>query len=342
MTFARVFWPVILLAAASACSGNIGGGQSTLPGAPPNGSNNVQQIAPLSATPTPSSASNVATLGDTVAPQVLPTIAGWGGTIAFPRPSPSPTPAPNPKASGSPPPAMTATPAPVSIGITSSTVEPSDAPHFSPAAAKHKHDPSALMPLLFVSLLATSDVTVNEYPRIALDVPRDIAAKYHNDTYALALYDPQAKTKAYALAVAERDLSSPAPGTLPTAAPTATPTAAPTTTPFGLMNGPPVFTPPPIGGGLGTSGLPPEYVAFKATPATINFKANQPVVFALYAIPPQPSPSPSPTAKPSASPSPSPTPSGSPSPQASVIPAAIPSVTPAVSPGASTRPADRP
>lgn len=338
MIFARVFWPLILLASVAACSGNLGGGQSTLPGAPPNGSTNVQQIAPISATPTPSSASNVATLGQSISPQALPTINGWGGTIAFPHQSPPPAPTPNPKATGSPAAATSnvATPAPVSIGITSSLVEPSDAPHFSPSASKHKHDPNALTPLLFVSLLATSDVTIGEYPRIAFEVPREIAAKHHNDTYALALYDPESKSKSYALAVADRDLTSPLPGTLPSpVAATPTPTPVPTTTPFGLMNGPQSFTPPPIGSGIGSAenGLPPEYVAFGAAPATLNFKANQPVVFALYAIPPQPSPTPTPKPKPSASPSPLPSATASP---------ALPSGTPTASPGANAKPADRP
>jgi hypothetical protein len=316
MTTPRVFWPLVFVAALlAACSGNLGGGQSTLPGAPQSGTNTIQQVTQPIATPTPVAASNVATLGNTVAPQVLPTVQGYGGSIAFPKPSATPSPASSQKSSG-----PSDDSAPLSIGITSSTVEPSDAPHFSPTSGKRhaRHDPNALTPLLFISLMSTSDVTLNEYPKIAVDVPREVATKHRDDTYALALYDPEAKSKSYQLAIAERDYSSPAPGSTPTPVPTPVPTPSPTATPFGMFNGPTTFTPPPIGAGLGSSGLPPQHVAFRATAATLTMRANRPVVFALYAIPPQPSPSPSPSPK--ASGSPLPGASGSPAPAASPSP----------------------
>jgi hypothetical protein len=306
----------LFVAGLAACSGNLGGGQSTLPGGPMGSNNsNVQQITPP-ATPTPVSASNVASLGDTVAPQALPTVMGYGGSIAFPKPIPAPSPSPNSKATVAP--SDDAPAGPISVGVTAAVVEPSDAPHFNPASAKKhaKHDPAAPTPLLFISLLATADVTLGQYPSIAVNVPRDIYAKHRGDTFGLALYDPEQKGKVYQLAVALRDLSSPPPGSQPTVPPTAapSPTPTPTATPFGNFQT--SFTPPPVGSGLGSSGttLPPERVAFQTTAAILSLKADRPVVFALYALAPQPSPSPSPSVGPSPAASGSPSPSPSPSP----------------------------
>jgi hypothetical protein len=162
-------------------------------------------------------------------------------------------------------------------------------------------------------------------------VPRDIASKHRDDSYALALYDPEQKDKSYHLGIADRDFSSPLPGTLPTAAPTPRPTPTQTPTPFGAPFGATGFTPPPIGQGLGSNsgGLPPEHVAFMGTAATLALKANRPVVFALYAIPPTPTPSPSPSPKGGASPSPSPAASGaSPSPVPSASASTVPTSKP--------------
>ena len=313
MTFARVFWPLVGCAVLAACSGNIGGGQSTLPGTMQNGTN-PQGFATPAATATPVSASNVATVGDTETTQALPAIAGWGGTIAFPRPTAAASATPNPKATALP--ADAAAGNSVSVGITASIVEPTDAPHLG-SGSKHrgKHDTSP-EGLLFISLLATSDVAFGQYPKIAVDVPREIVAKHREDVFALALYDPE-KDKAYRLAVAERDMSSPAPGTLPSATPT--PTPVPTPTPSGppFPNGMAAFTPPPVGSGLASGALPPERIAFGATAANLTLRANRPTVFALYVVAPAPSPSPSPspknTANATAAPvTPSPSPSASP------------------------------
>jgi hypothetical protein len=311
MTFTRVFWPLVFAAALAACSGNIGGGQSTLPGTLQNGTN-PQQIGQVQATATPVSASNVATVGDNVAPQPLPAIAGWGGSIAFPKPTSSASASPNPKASAAAAEAAPGTS--ISVGITASVVEPSDAPHLGRAAGKRhaKHDSSSPTGLLYLSLLATSDVAFNEYPEIVVDVPREIAAQHREELFALALYDPEQKDKAYRLAVAERDLSSPGPEMAASAAPS--PTAAATML-FNAPGGPPAFTPPPVGTGLDSASLPPERVAFKPTAATLTLRANRPVVFALYAIAPAPSPSPSPSPKPASSadaPSAAPSPTSTP------------------------------
>ncbi|MGD0474443.1 MAG: hypothetical protein ABSB70_14695 [Candidatus Velthaea sp.] len=317
MIFARVFWPLLGCAALAACSGNIGGGQSTLPGTLQNGTNPQGLATGVAATPTPSSASNVATVGANPATQALPTVAGWGGSIAFAKPSAAPSASPNPKASSAAADAGGGNSA--SIGVTASVVEPSDAPHFSAGSKRHsKHDAGAPTALFFISLLAPSDIAFAQYPKIAVDVPRDVIAKHRDDVFALALYDPERKDKTYRLAVAERDLSSPGPQSLPSA----TPVPTPMPTPFGMSNGAQAFTPPPIGMGVGSAALPPEHIAFLATPENLTLRANRPVVFALYAVAPAPSPSPSPSLSPSskatASAAPAPAlPSAVPSPSAS-------------------------
>jgi hypothetical protein len=296
MTFARVFWPVAIMAALAACSGEIGGGQSTLPGGMPSGgSNSVQQIAQATATATPVSASNVATLGDIVAPQQLPTVQGWGGTIAFLKPTAAATASASAKPTSTP--VGGQTPTSVSIGITAAVVEPTDAPTFG---SKHrgKREPGGVDALFFISLLATADASLSQLPAIAINVPRDVMAKHRDDVFALALYDPEAG-KTFRLAVAERDLASEAPGMLPTAAPPS-PTPTSTMAPFGMANGG-ILTPPPVGQGLGSSAvLPPERIAFKPGAQALVLKANRPVVFALYAVAPPPTPTPTPTAKPTA------------------------------------------
>ncbi len=323
MTLARFLGPVVVLAVLSACSGNLGGGQSTLPGGPQPGSN-VQQLQPPVATATPVSASNVATFGaDAAEPQALPTVLGWGGSITFPKPAPVPSGSPNAK--GSPAPSASSAANSVAIGITGSVVEPSEAPHLNPAWSKRRTKPSGPNGLFFVTLLATSDVTLAAYPKIAFDVPRDIMAQHRSDTFALALFDPEQSEKAYKLAVAERDLSSPLPMAVsPTPVPT--PSTTPTGVP-GLGNGSGMLTPPPVGSGLGSAGsLPPQRIAFAGTEAALNLKANRPLVFALYALAPTPTPTPSPTPHPSATGSahPSPLPSGSPGTATSAQPAAAP------------------
>lgn len=322
MTCVRFLGPLAFAALLAACSGNIGSGQSTLPGTLPNGTTNVQQVNPPAPTASPESASNVATLGET-APQALPAVMGWSGTIAFPKPTTPPAAGASAQPKSSPS-APAASDSAVSVGVTAAVVDPPDAPRFNSgkgrrSGAKHA-DPNATTGLFFIALLATADVTLGEYPKIAIDVPREIAAKYRDDTFGLALYDPQTKGKTYRLAVAERDLTSPAPVAPSVATPS--PSASPTTLPAG---GPGPFTPPPVGSGLEAGTLPPEHVAFAATPATLILKANRPVVFALYVTPPQP------TASPATAASPSPTASAaavSPSPAASTAtsaPAAAPS-----------------
>jgi hypothetical protein len=318
----RNAWSVASLAfiaALAACSGNIGGGQSTLPGGPASPQSNA--VAPVP-TPTPVSASNIASVGpDETKPQPLPTVAGYGGTITFAKPSATGT--PNPKATS------TSNAGPIPVGVTAAIVEPTDAPQFNPVATARKHrlignrkdDPTSPKALLFVTLLSTQDVTFEEYPRIAIDVPRDIVTKYRDGTFGLALFDPSDKAKRYRMAVSERDLSTPAPGSVatvkPSAAPTATPTARPSPSPGATGT---ALTPPPVATAAPTPTLPPERISFNGTAATLFLKANRPVVFALYAIP-QP-PTPAPTVAPSGAPH-----SPAPSPASSSLPSPVPSPT---------------
>jgi hypothetical protein len=306
-----------LASALAACSGNIGGGSSTLPG---SGASPISQVAQPTATPTPLQASSIATYGDPrfAGPQPLPTIAGYGGSITFPTPNPSTTPKGGQQ--------------PVAIGITAGIVQPTDAPIFDPTAEARKHnfllglkkaDKSAPVPLFFISLVATSDVTLNELPKIAIDVPRDIVVKYRAGTFGLALFDPAKKTKQYALAVAELDLASPAPGASLAPLPSPSPSASPSPLPSGSPSPGPTLrpgqTPTPTPAPKPSATLPPQRIAFRNTATELQLVANRPVVFALYAIPvPKPSPSPSPAAfaKGHASPAASPLPGASGSPVA--------------------------
>lgn len=316
MKYARIGASLAFAAALAACSGNIGGGQSSLPGGPAP----LSQIAAPVPTSSPVSASNIASVGaDSTAPQPLPTVAGYGGTIAFPKPVPE---TPNPKAKA------TATPSggPLAVGVTSAIVEPTDAPKFNPVAesrrhkiiGNHKEDPTAPKALLYITLLATGDVTFDEYPRIAIDVPRDVVTKYRDGTFGLALFDPADKAKRYRLAVAERDTSVPVATTATaksTPTPTPTPVRSPSPLPSGMTPGP-ITTPTPAPAAT----LPPERITFNGTAAPLFLKENRPVVFALYAIP-QP-----------ATPKPAPSESGSPAAKSTASPVAKPSGSPVATP----------
>lgn len=305
MTYLRILWPLAVAASLAACSGNLGGGQSTLPGTmQPGSGTNVQSVTAPTPTASPQSASNIATVGDSTAPQPLPEVMGWTGTIAFSKPIPAPSPSPNAKST---PAASTAVPGtPVSVGITAGVVEPSDAPRFG--SSGKRAGAAAPKGLFFISLLSTADVTLGEYPKIAVDVPPDVAAKYHEQVFALALYDPESSAKVYRLAVAERDVTASA-----VSQPAATATPSPTPSPGEAANAAAALTPPPVGGGVGANVLPPDHVAFLGTAASLTLKSNRPVVFAVYAAP-APAPSPSGSA----------VPSGAASSQATTSPAASP------------------
>jgi hypothetical protein len=331
-----------LAATLAACSGNIGGGSSTLPG---SGASPISQVAQPTATPTPLQANSIVTYGDPgiTGPQPLPTIAGYGGVITLPTPGASPK--------GQ---------QPVPIGITAGIVQPTDAPIFDPGAEARKHnfllglkkaDQSAPVPLFFIQLVATADVSLHELPKIAIDVPRDIVLKYRKGTFGLALFDPAKKSKTYDLAVAELDESSPAPhaSTAPAASVAPSPSPSPSTSPSPQPSLRPGQTAPPSAapGPKATPTLPPQRVAFLSKQTDLQLVANRPVVFALYAVPvPKPvaSASPKPSAKGHPSPEPSPAISGSPAAAGSPSPASSgsPAAVSAPSAPASTGPTPRP
>jgi hypothetical protein len=331
MKYAWIGASLAFAAALAACSGNIGGGTSGLPS---TGASPLSQIAAAIPTSSPVSASNIASVGEgNTAPQPLPTVAGYGGTITFTKPVPS-TETPNPKAKA------TATPSsgPLAVGVTAAIVEPTDAPKFNPVTesrrhkiiGNHKEDPTAPKALLYITLLATGDVTFDAYPRIAIDVPRDVVTKYRDGTFGLALYDPADKSKLYRLSVAERDTSTPAPGSVKVTAPTAT-TATPSPSPTPTRNpsaspGPSAAPTTPTPAPAPT--LPPERVAFNGTATTLFLKANRPVVFALYAVPQPATPKPEASGSPGAKSTGSPSPKSTGSPAASAVPSSASSSAP--------------
>jgi hypothetical protein len=348
--FALVF---VAGAALAACSGNFGAGTSAPGGLLPSG--------PLSgvsatATPTPSSAEAIVTYGDSTQFQPLPQAAGYGGAIAFETPSPRPS-------------GFQAIP----IGVTLTLVPPTDSPDLNllTPGKKGKKRERPARPLVYVSLLATHDVSLNSYPRIAIDVPRDIVTTYRENELNLALYNAGTNDKAYRLSVAEHDTASPPP--MPTPGKTAPPPPTPIPVSAGSAGPGSSSTPPPgfpggtlpsPGGSPGAPGapgapgtspspaasptLPPQRILFAGTAAALKLTANRPVVFALYALPiATPSPSPAPAAKGSSSPKPSgsgsPAAAGSPaaggSPAASGSPVASGSPLPSGAPAASAAPA---
>src|ERR1700735_5197340 len=162
MTSARTFVAILILvgAALAACSGNFGSGTT-----PPNGllpSGNLAGINPTP-TPTPNSASNIVTYGSSTSFQPLPTVGGYGGAIAFPVPSPKPS-------------GFTD----IAVGATLSVVRPDGVPDLN-LATKGKKGAKRERParqLVYVTLLPTHDMTLESYPRIAIDVPRDIVTVY--------------------------------------------------------------------------------------------------------------------------------------------------------------------
>jgi len=317
MNVARVFPAaaccVVLGAAAAACSGSFGSG-SSMPStmATPNFGN-------ATPSPTPSAQSNILTIGTNTGFQVLPEIGGYSGQIAFPTVAPE-TKTPPPKGSPYPSP----TPVSISIGATLSVVKPADGPdlNLESGTGKRKHTRERpARALAYLELLPTHDVTLSSYPRITLDVPREIATQYRDGEFGLALWNSGEKDSAYRLAVAELDaVETPPPMIRHTAAPlaaagasgvpSATPTA-PASLPAGTLmrQGPPgmagnvpVTGPLPGGGSLApgaavptaTPTLPPQRILFAGTETPLKLIANRPAIFALYALPhPKATPAPS-------------------------------------------------
>jgi hypothetical protein len=329
MNSARFLVAVLILvgAALAACSGNFGSGTT-----PPNGllpSGNLAGISPTP-TPTPASASNIVTYGSSSAFQPLPQAGGYGGAIAFPIPSPKPS-------------GFTD----IAVGATISTVRPSDVPDLNLAGGsgkkggKKRERPARQ--LVYITLLPTHDMTLESYPRIAIDVPRDIVTVYRENEFGIAMYNAGTKDSTFRLAVAELDTASspptpspnpsapPPPTSIPLSASAAPSGAHPSASPSASASPSPLpsgVTPSPLASGASAAPsasptLPPQRITFAGTAATLKLTANRAVTFALYALPVATA-SPIPHASGATS-------AGSPAPAGSGTPAAAVSSAPAAS-----------
>jgi hypothetical protein len=272
--------------------------------------------------------SNILTIGTSNAFQTLPEIGGYSGQIAFPlvdpelrTPPPKGTPFPSP------------TPVAISIGATLSVVKPSDGPDLNLESGKGKKAHTRDRParaLAYLELLPTHDVTLSSYPRITLDIPREIASQYRDGEFGLALWNSGEKDSAYRLAVADLDAVSTPPPALAravssaangaaTASASAGSAAFTSPSPPGMM---PNRTgmPPGMGGNVPMNGapngpigsvasggptasaaptLPPQRILFAGTATPLKLIANRPAVFALYALPhPKATPAPAGSAAP--------------------------------------------
>jgi hypothetical protein len=284
---------IVIGATLAACSGNFGAGTT-----PPNGvlpSGNLAGVQPTPS-PTPNSASNIVTYGTLSSFQPLPSAAGYGGAIAFPVPSPKPS-------------GFTD----IAIGATLSLLSPSDAPDLNLASRRGKKGVKRARrarALAYLTLIPTHDATLTSFPRIAIDVPRDIVTIYRENEFGLALYNAGTKDTTYKVAVAELDTVStppPTPSANPSAPapPSAIPlTATPSPSPSASATATAVAASPLASGASAApsaSGsaapaasptLPPQRITFAGTQTPLKLVANRPIVFAIYALP-QVTPSPS-------------------------------------------------
>ena len=299
-----------------------------------------------SPTPPSTSSSVILTYGETTSFQTLPEVGGYGGSIAFPK-APEPTAAPAPKSKGK----KDATPEPgptavaISIGATLSIVKPQDGPDLNFLSGKGKRKRNRELParaFAYITLLPTHDAVLESYPRIQIDVPREVASQYRDGEFGLALWNSGEKDTKYRLAVAELDTAStpppvrqPASVAVPSGSPgasskpgyaaTAAPTAAPTSTARvfgaspapGSSASPAAGLPPPSAAPT----LPPARLLFAGTAVPLKLVANRPAVFALYALPHP--------ATPKASIVPATSGSAAPHAAASSVPSAAPSASPA-------------
>jgi hypothetical protein len=338
---------VVLGAAVAACSGSFGSGTG-LPNtmATPNFGGNA------SPTPPSTSSSVIVTYGESTAFQSLPEVGGYGGSIAFPK-APEPTAAPSPK--GKPKKDATPEPGPaavaVSIGATLSIVKPQDGPDLNFLSGKGKRKRNRELParaFAYITLLPTHDATLESYPRIQIDVPREVASQYRDGEFGLALWNSGEKDTKYRLAVAELDTAStpppirqtasvaapagsPGASAKPGATATSTPTPAPTSAGKIAFGSPAPGSSASPGAGIGATApsaaptLPPARLLFAGTATPLKLMANRPAVFALYALP-------HPTV-PKASVAPGASGSAAPHPAASGAASAAPSVSPAPTKG---------
>jgi hypothetical protein len=315
MNLARVFTAaaacVVFGADLAACSGSFGSG-SGLP-------QTMGTLSPGNPTPspTPSSTSVILTVGESTAFQSIPEIGGYSAQLAFPKVAPE-TKAPSAKGSDKGTPAAAPTPVAISIGATLSVTKPSDGPDLNFESGKGRKKRTREHParaLAYITLLPTHDVTLESFPRLILDVPREVASQYRDGEFGLALWNSGEKDSKYRLAVAELDKSAtpppsviravaaatPAASGSPAAVTAASPTAASTASPPskavppGLSGTAPVTGPSAPGGvaSPGTGGpvpsaaptLPPAHILFAGTATQLKLVANRPAVFAVYALP---------------------------------------------------------
>ncbi len=304
MRLARVFTAasacVVFGAAVAACSGSFGSGTG-LPqtmGTPSFGN---------AATPTaaPKEVSSILTYGESTAFQQLPEVGGYGGSIAFPKAAP-PTAAPASKGKNgaSPQPQPAPTPVAIAIGATLSVVKPQDGPDLNFEKGKGRHRKTRERParaLAYITLLPTHDATLESYPRIQLDIPREIATQYRDGEFGLALWNSGEKDAKYRLAVAEIDTASTPPPMRapqpPLSAASAKPASSGAPSPAASATAATrVFGSPAPGTSavpgasavpapLASPTLPPERILFAPTAATLKLVANRPAIFALYALP---------------------------------------------------------
>ncbi|HEY0615905.1 MAG TPA: hypothetical protein VGC96_14740 [Candidatus Elarobacter sp.] len=358
MTLARVFTAaagcVVLGAAAASCSGSFGSGTG-LPQtmASPN-------FGGPSAAPTPATASSVVlTYGESTAFQNLPEVGGYAAAIAFPK-APPPTPAPakgKTSKNGSPEPAASPTPVAVAIGATLSIVKPQDGPDLNFVSGKGRRRRTRELParaLAYITLLPTHDATLEAYPRIEVDVPREVASQYRDGEFGLALWNSGEKDAKYRLSVAELDSAATPPPVTRAATPAPSPAAsggsgrpspaASPSLPAGTrISGSPGPGASPgasfVPGGIVASAaptLPPARMLFAGTATPLKLMANRPAVFALYALPHpgakasgSPAPAAPPSAHPAAAGSARPSASGSPVPAGAAPASPVPSAAPA-------------
>jgi hypothetical protein len=342
MILARVFTAaagcVVLGAAVASCSGSFGSGTGL-----PNAAASPNFGGSPAPTP-PTQSSVIVTYGESTAFQSLTEVGGYSGAIAFPKaPEPTAPPSPKGKPGKNASPEAAPTPVAISIGATLSIVKPQDGPDINFVSGKGKRKRSRELParaLAYITLLPTHDATLESYPRIALDIPREIASQYRDGEFGLALWNSGEKDSKYRLAVAELDTVStpppvktvaavasanPSPGT--TVIKTMSPLATSTPRPQGASPSPGAVSSnlPGVPGGVPVPSaaptLPPARIVFGGTAATLKLVANRPAVFALYALP-HPSTTPVPKA------------SSAPSSSSSHAPAAASSSSPA--PGAAS------
>jgi hypothetical protein len=334
---------IVLGAIVAGCSGSLGAGS----GLPQTVSTPFFGAQPSSS---PTTTNVVLTVGDSTAFQSVGQIGGYAASIAFPAVTPEPAKSPSGKAASnaSPSPGVAPTPVSIAVGGTLSVIKPNDGPDLNLESGKGRHRKSRERParaLAYITLLPTHDVTLGSYPRITLDMPREIASQYRDGEFGIALWNSGEKDDTYHLAVAELDTSAtPPPAAAARPVATGTPTAAGTPTPMPMSRSGPMMAPLAVGSvapvPAAAPTLPPQRIIFVGTEKPLKLMANRPAVFAIYALPhvvsasPEPSASALPLKKGGAAPSGasaapvSPSSGGSTMPAGSALPAAMPSASP--------------